>query len=116
MAYTALNVSGDTSASYTVVAADASNGNKFLNDGKKRLVIINPDAASITCTIAIPASSDTAFADGNTITDLAVATSATYYVVKPLRPDIYNQSSGADQGSVVMTWTGTVTNVKLAVI
>ena len=116
MAFTAINVAVDTSAAHTEVAADAANGNKFLNDGVGRLVIRNPDAAAITCTIAIPADADTAVADGNAIADYAIVTSATLYVSLALKKEIYNVCSGTDAGAVTMTWTGTVTNVKLSVI
>ena len=116
MAFTAINVAVDTSAAHTMVAADSSNGNKFLNDGVGRLLIYNPDGAAIVCTIAIPADADTALVDGLTIPDYAISTSAVAYVVRPLRRELYNVRSGTDAGAVTMTWTGTVTNVKLAVI
>lgn len=116
MAFTAINVAADTSAAHTLVAADASNGNKFQNDGVVRLVIHNPDAASIVCTIAIPSDADTAVADGNAIADYAISTSAIFYVVRALKTNIYNVRSGTDAGAVTMTWTGTVTNVKCAVV
>ena len=116
MAFTAINVAVDTSAAHTMVAADASNGNKFQNDGVGRLLIYNPDAASITCTIAVPADADVALTDGLVIPDYAIATSAVAYVVRALRKELYNVRSGTDAGAVTMTWTGTVTNVKLAVI
>jgi hypothetical protein len=116
MAFTAINVAAATSGTHTQVAADSSNGNKFTNDGIIRLVIMNPDSASITCTIAVPAEADTALADGNVIADLAVATSAPCCIVKALNPQVYNVRSGTDAGAVTMTWTGTVTNVKLLVV
>lgn len=116
MSFTAINVASGTSMAHTLVAADGSNGNKFQNDGVGQLVIFNPDAASITCTIAVPSDADTALADGNVIADYAIATSAVCYTVRPLKKEVYNVRSGTDAGAVTMTWTGTVTNVKLAVI
>lgn len=116
MAFTVINVAADTSAAHTLVAADAINGNKFQNDGVVRLVIHNPDAASITCTIAVPAEADVALADGLTIPDYAFTTTAILYIVRALRKEQYNVRSGTDAGAVTMTWTGTVTNVKCAVI
>lgn len=116
MAFTAIATDADAGASITPTAADASNGNKYVNDGKRQLLIMNPDTASITCTIGVPSTTDAAVADGNAVADLAIATSAAYYVVKPLKPEIYNVRSGTDKGAVTMTWTGTVTNVTLVVI
>lgn len=114
MAFSVIALPDEDSADYTPVAADGSNGNKFQNDGKRRLYISNPLGASITCTIATPKT-----VDGNAVEEHVVdggAFSDTTYIVKALDPDIYNVQSGTDQGAVTMTWSGTLTDVVLSVI
>lgn len=109
MPFTAINIPGESSGEYTAVAADGSNGNKYQNDGKRRLMIHNPLGASITCTIVTPETRD-----GNAVSDLVIgAQTDVYHLVKALIPETYNAISGTDQGAVVMTWSGTLTDVKL---
>lgn len=114
MAFTVIALPDGDSAAYTPVAADGANGNKYTNDGKRRLYISNPDGNSITVTIATPAN-----LDGNAVAEHIVDGAAftdTTYIVKALDPAVYNAQSGVDQGAVTMTFTGTLTNVVLSVI
>ena len=111
MAFTVITVPGEASAAYTPVAADGSNGNKYQNDGKRRMMIRNPDGGSFTCTIVTPETRA-----GNAVSDLVIgAISDTSYLVEALIPETYNVGSGTDQGAVTMTWSGTLTNVVLEV-
>ena len=114
MAFSAIVIPGSASAAYVPDPADGANGNKYQNDGKRRLLISNPDGASITCTIATPRT-----VDGNAVAEHIVdggAFTDTTYIVEALNPETYNQPSGDDQGAVIMTWTGTLTNVTVSVL
>ena len=64
MAFSVIVIPGSDSAAYVPDPADGSNGNKYQNDGKRRLYISNPDGESITCTIATAAT-----ADGNAVAE-----------------------------------------------
>lgn len=114
MPFTVIALPSEDSADYTPVAADGSNGNKFQNDGKRRLYVSNPLGASITCTIATPRT-----VDGNAVAEHIVDGAAfadTTYIVEALNPETYNVKSGTDQGAVTMTWSGTLTDVVLSVL
>ena len=109
MPFTAITVPGEATAAYTGTAADSGNGNKYQNDGKLRMLIHNPLGASITLTIVTPETRD-----GNAVSDLVIgAQTDTYHLVKALIPETYNVASGSDQDAVTMTWSGTLTDVKL---
>lgn len=60
------------SADETMVSATATHGNKFLNDGKTFLRVVNGDGSPITVTINTPGS-----VDGQGIADLDVTVAAT---------------------------------------
>ncbi len=111
MPFTPITLPSESAAAYTPVAADGSNGNKFQNDGKRRLQIFNPDANSITLTIVTPRT-----VDGNAVADRVIGPiTDTYYYVEALNPETYNVQSGTDQDAVTMTWAGTLTNTVLGV-
>lgn len=119
MPFTTIPLSSATSGQYVEVAADGSNGNRFENDGKTRLVILNgATMQAVVCTFAIPPEADSELADGNVIADLveSVANDEPVYIVKRLPKQVYNVRSGTDQGFVTMTWTGTVSNITLVAI
>lgn len=114
MPFTVIALPDEDSAAYTPVAADGANGNKYQNDGKRRLYISNPDGNSITITIETPR-----VVDGNAVAEHIVDGAAfadTTYIVEALNPETYNAGSGDDQGAVVMTFAGTLTNVVLSVL
>ena len=120
MPFTLVTAAVAGTGAVTKVAADSGNGNKYVNkSGKARLVVLNEGTPqSVTLTIAIPASADDRLADGNVIADLVISIGSgdLLTVVKALPPEVYNQTSGDDKDAVTMTWGGTVTNVKLAMV
>jgi hypothetical protein len=79
----------------TMVAADAADGMKFVNNGRTELVIENGDAADKTVTItSVPCS------HGRLGDVVVTATAGKTTIIGPLDPSLFNQTSGADMGSV----------------
>ena len=106
MAYTNVAVvqSSPRGAVFAPAACDASNGNKFSNDGRTLLYVENGGADSATVTIDTPA----------TVGGLAVAQNAITLsagqgkICGPFPPEIYNQPRGAtDEGCVRLSFSGT---------
>lgn len=122
MSHTLVPVSSLISEAYTKIAADGANGNKFLNDGRTRLLILNPDPAALTLTISIPPSSDASLADDNVIADrvITIDNDEPFFPLKALDPRLYNWKASDGEalhtGYVIFTWGGTVTNVELVAI
>ena len=104
---------GTDSAIISTVAAATGDGNKFENDdGKSRLIILNPTASSYSLTVSVPAEADTEFADGNVIADVVIgAETDLYRSVKRLPPSIYKQRSGDNVGFIHVVFGGTITGV-----
>lgn len=120
MAFSLITAAVAGTSAVTKVAADGSNGNKYVNkSGKARLVILNEGTPqAVTLTIKVPQSADDRLADGNVIADLVISIGSgdLVTVVKALSTEVYNQTTGADKDAVTMTWSGTVTNVTLVMV
>ena len=117
MAATNVPVSVAGEALYAAIAADGANGNGYLNaDGKARMLIHNPDATSLTAVVSVPATTDS-LVDSLAVPDRTVAAfTDIFYLLPAYNPAIYNQTSGADIGEVIVTIAGTLTNVKCLAI
>lgn len=116
MPFTTIAVQNTTRGALTTTAADASNGNRYLNDGFRRLVVFNPDGASIAVVLNIPTVAEDDLAAGNNIDPPTIAFTSTRYILEALEPRLYNVRSGTDAGYVTFTMTGTLTNVLLVVL
>jgi hypothetical protein len=74
----------------TYAAVDATNGNRFINDGRMFLHVKNGHTSPITVTIATPGT-----VDGLAVADQAVVvTNAEERMIGPFPPGIYNDGSG----------------------
>lgn len=74
----------------SVGQAAVADGNKFSNDGRMFLRVLNEDASSINVTIQTPVT-----VDGLAVTDLVVAVPAgEARDIGPFPPAIYNQTDG----------------------
>lgn len=90
------------------VNADQANGNKFLNDGRTRLVITNGDGSPRTATV-------TSVADpfGRTGDVAVIVTNGKSAVIGPFDPLLFNQADG----TITLNWSaGTTTAVKVRAI
>lgn len=116
MAFTLVPAQVETDGTLATVAADAANGHKYVNDGTQRLIMFNPDGASITVTPNIPTAAEDDLADSNNIDPPAVTTTATRYYFRAYEPRLYNVRSGTDAGCMTFAVSGTVTNVLFAVV
>ena len=95
-------------AAATLEAANAD-GEKFLNDGKTFLEVLNTNAA--TCTVTAVS---TRTIDGLAVADLEVAVEQNERLfIGPFPRDTFNQPSGADAGRVYVNFSA-VTDVTIA--
>jgi hypothetical protein len=82
-------------AAIVPVAADGTNGHKFVNDdGNSIIVVENPDEIALTITVTVPAEADAELVGGLVIPDRVFTTSATRYVLPRLLPKLHKQRSG----------------------
>ena len=88
-------IAANSGAALTMVAADAADGMKFPNDGRTELLIENGDSSAKTVTItSVPCSH-------GRLGDLVLTVGAgAREIIGPLDPSLFNQTSGADMGSV----------------
>ncbi len=92
----------------TFTAADAANDHKFVNDGRKVLLVNNESASPITITIPGNTNSQTFQQDPG----LAIAVAAnTIHAIGPFAPNVYNQT-----GSVVHVMISDDTTLSFAVL
>lgn len=96
------------SGAIAFTAADATNGMMFPNDGRTVLLIKNGGAGAITVTVtSVP---DEYGRTGDLIISVAAGEER---IVGPLRPALFNQRSGADQGTVYVGFSA-ATSVTVA--
>lgn len=97
---------------HSTVSFDDTNDMKFANDGKTYFTIDNsagtPD--ELTLTVVTPGN-----VDGNEIEDLVLTVGANDVMTfGPFKPNVYNQTSGDDAGSVlIVAGAGTYTDVTI---
>jgi hypothetical protein len=92
------------------LAAASGDGHKFVNNGKEFVVITNDYTATVTLTVVTGGT-----AGGHPIADVEVTMAAgATKLIGTFKPEIFNQTSGADAGRVYLNWsaevTGTVAN------
>lgn len=118
MGFTVVTAPSIDTAAYTPVAADGSNGNKYENNGRMRLIVLQgAPAQEVTITINVPTSTDN-LVDDNVVADKVIVAPASLdpYEIKALDPAIYNQKASdgtaEDVGFVTFMPSGTLTNVE----
>jgi len=95
---------GEAGALVAMVGGDTSTGNSFDNDGKVMLELWN-NGATGSLTVAIETGGTLG---GKAVTDdTHVLTTGQRKRVGPFRPSVYNYTSGANAGKIVVTVTGT---------
>jgi len=112
MAQTALAVQEipkNTGAVLASAGADQANGNKFPNDGRTVLEIVNGDGSARTVTVSsVPCS------HGRTQDLVQAIPAGGQAVLGPFDGEGFNQKSGADTGWVYVSWSaGTTSAVKV---
>lgn len=104
---------GVSVATATATAAASGDGNSFTNNGNCVAIIEVAGAASDVVASFVTQST----VDGQAVGDRTVAVGAnSRKVVGPFPPEIYNVKDVTDNGKVVVTWTGTLTNASIMVI
>ena len=102
-AYTELSVQTADKAGIvpTRSECDATNGNKFLNDGQTFLLLATDSSDTATVTLITQATYN-GYAVADQITTLTAG--ASELVVGPLAQSTFNVTSGADEGYVYLTF------------
>ncbi len=94
-------------------ALDNTDGAKYQNDGRTRLLIRNAGAGSHVLTFVTPGTSP----GGNAIANKTFTVGAGDWAeIPPLSPDEYNEQSGANAGYTTFTSDGTQSEVKAVAV
>lgn len=102
MPYTALAVQNPVTAGATITFTtfDDTNGMKFPNDGKTRILLKNDNGVGNVNLVA----NTPGDVDGNAIDDLTGNNVADGAIqgLGPFKPEVYNQKTGDDKGHVLL--------------
>lgn len=104
---------GVSIATALATAAASGDGNSFTNDGKQYAILeVAGAAVDVIATFVTQTT-----VDGQAVADRTVAVGAnSRKIVGPFPPETYNVKETTDNGKVVVTWAGTLTNATIMIV